>query len=104
MKPLSSKLFSPLQRSYSAGGKYSPSMQDHMKIKRFYKKVDIIEHPLSKASAVESAAEIDHTNLSASPKYWAVTLDGRVVKTMYKDPLLIPTQTMALALAEEWDS
>jgi chaperone required for assembly of F1-ATPase len=40
----------------------------------------------------------------AGKKYWAVTLDGKVTKTMYKDALLIPTKAMAVALAEEWES
>ena len=46
-----------------------------------------------------------HSNLSLSHgKYWAVALDGKVTKTMYKDPLLIPSKAMAVALAEEWES
>ncbi len=43
-------------------------------------------------------------NLSLSDKYWAVTLDGKVTKTMYKDNLLIPSKGLAVALAEEWES
>jgi chaperone required for assembly of F1-ATPase len=33
-----------------------------------------------------------------------VTLDGKPIKTMYKDNLLLPTKALAVALAEEWDS
>lgn len=36
-------------------------------------------------------------------KMWAITLDGRLMKTMYKDPLFIPSRPLAIALAEEWD-
>ena len=39
-----------------------------------------------------------------SDKYWGVTLDGKVTKTMFKDNLLIPSKALAVALAEEWDS
>jgi len=44
-------------------------------------------------------------NMSLShDQYWAVALDGRVIKTMYKDVLPIPSRALAVALAEEWDS
>jgi chaperone required for assembly of F1-ATPase len=36
--------------------------------------------------------------------YWAVTLDGRVTKTFFKDDLLIPSRSLAVALAEEWET
>jgi len=43
-------------------------------------------------------------NLSqAHTQYWAVTLDGRVTKTLFKDDLLVPSRALAVALAEEWD-
>jgi chaperone required for assembly of F1-ATPase len=32
-----------------------------------------------------------------------VTLDGRLTKTVYKDDLLIPSRSLAVAIAEEWD-
>lgn len=48
--------------------------------------------------------EITFNNLSLSQKYWAVTLDGKPTKTMFKDNLFIPTKALAMALAEEWDS
>jgi chaperone required for assembly of F1-ATPase len=31
-------------------------------------------------------------------------LDNRVIKTVYKDPLPIPSYAAAVILAEEWDS
>lgn len=44
-------------------------------------------------------------NLSMSHDiYWAVTLDGRVTKTFYKDDLLIPSRSLAVALASEWEA
>ena len=39
-----------------------------------------------------------------SDQYWSVSLDGKTMKTMYKDNLFIPTKALAVALAEEWDS
>jgi chaperone required for assembly of F1-ATPase len=39
-----------------------------------------------------------------SDKYWAITLDGKPIKTVYKDNLFIPTKALAVALAEEWES
>jgi len=40
----------------------------------------------------------------SSPSYWGVSLDGRVIKTMYKDDLYVPSRALAIALAEEWAS
>ena len=37
-------------------------------------------------------------------QYWAVKLDKRVIKTMYKEELYIPSRALAVALAQEWDS
>jgi len=80
-------------------------MPQGYKIKRFYKRVEVIEHPLSaEMPKITEGEQLGIKNLSqAHDKYWAVTLDGKVTKTMYKDPLLIPTKAMAVALAEEWD-
>lgn len=33
-----------------------------------------------------------------------MTLDGKVTKTMFKDPLVIPSKALAVALAEEWEA
>ena len=33
-----------------------------------------------------------------------MALDGRVIKTMYKDVMPIPSRALAVALAEEWDA
>lgn len=100
--PSCKRFFSTAQKS----GKFFPTMPQGYKIKRFYKKVDIIEHPLSAEhpQILPQNAPIDFKNLSLSQKYYAVTLDGKVTKTMYKDDLLIPTRAMAVALAEEWES
>lgn len=36
--------------------------------------------------------------------FYSVKLDDRVIKSMYKDELLIPSRALAVALAEEWES
>ena len=56
------------------------------------------------APKLPAGEAVNVNNLSLSDNYWAVTLDGKVTKTMYKDNLMIPTKAMAVALAEEWDS
>ena len=43
-------------------------------------------------------------NFHSSHKYYAVTLDGKVIKSLYKDDLFIPTKALAVALAEEWEA
>lgn len=98
--------FSQSRRFFAAKpGQFFPSMPTGYKIKRFYKKVDIVEHPLSgDAPKLPPGEAISVNNLSLSDKYFAVTLDGKVTKTMYKDNLLIPSKAMAVALAEEWES
>ncbi|CDW74897.1 atp12-domain-containing protein [Stylonychia lemnae] len=84
---------------------FFPSIPTGQKIKRFYKKVDIVEHPLQdQAPKLLPQDQVGFHNLSLSDKYWAVTLDGRPTKTMFKDNLFIPTKALAVALAEEWDS
>ena len=56
-------------------------------LKRFYKKVDVIEHPESEVmDKLKPLEQVSLNNLSLShDKYWAVALDGRVIKTFYKD-------------------
>lgn len=49
--------------------------------------------------------DVTFDNLSMSHgQYWAVALDGRVIKTIYKDAMAIPSRALAVALAEEWES
>lgn len=87
-------------------GQFFPQMPQGYKIKRFYKRVEIEEHPLTpEALKLPQGEKVDFKNLSfTGDRYWAVTLDGKVTKTMYKDNLLIPSKAMAVALAEEWES
>mgnify|MGYP000141471522 CR=1 FL=1 len=80
-----------------------PQMPNLTHVKRFYKKVEVIEHPLS-AEQVKHSGPVDLTNLSKAETYYAVALDGRVTKTLYKDNLLLPSRALAVAVAEEWDS
>lgn len=83
-----------------------PTIPNMNKIRRFYKKADVIEHPLSdKVERLNVNENVNLNNLSMShDTYWAVTLDGRVTKTFFKDDLLIPSRSLAVALAEEWEA
>ena len=84
-----------------------PTIPNVQHLKRFYRHATVIPHPDPSICPPILAAgdEVDFTNLSRShDQYWAVALDGRVVKTMYKDPLPIPSRALAVALAEEWES
>ena len=61
----------------------TPNVPQH--VKRFYKKVDVVEHPLS--AEIERLSPNERPTLHnlhrAHDKYYAVTLDGRVTKTLY---------------------
>ena len=95
-----------ITRNFSAkSSQFFPTIPTGQRIKRFYKKVDVIEHPQSEQAEFKltPGTPVDFSNLSKSDKYWAVTLDGKVTKTMYKDDLLLPTRALAVALAEEWE-
>ena len=74
-------------------------------LKRFYKKVDVVEHPETEfLQKLKPSDQVTLDNLSQShDKYWAITLDGRVIKTFYKDMLPLPSKALAVALAEEWE-
>ena len=53
---------------------------------------------------IPADTKIGFHNLSQSSQYYAIQLDGRTIKTLYKDDLLIPSLPLAMAVAEEWDS
>jgi chaperone required for assembly of F1-ATPase len=56
---------------------------------------------------LEQNEKVGLTNLSKrnyDGKFWAVTLDERVIKTLYKDDMVIPTYALALAVADEWEA
>ena len=85
---------------------FVPSIPNVSHLKRFYKKVTVVPHPDSDSlPKLKSSEDVTFENLSMSHgPYWAVALDGRVIKTMYKDPMPIPSRALAIALAEEWES
>jgi len=60
-----------------------PKSSSH--IKRFYKEVSIKEHPMSNdLPKLDKNEPLTHNNLQLShDKYYCVTLDGRVTKTLY---------------------
>ena len=83
-----------------------PSIPNVSHLKRFYKKATVIQHPDSDSlPKLKPTEDVSFENLSmCHGPYWAVALDGRVIKTMYKDPMPIPSRALAVALAEEWES
>ena len=59
----------------------------------------------NKVEKLLSSEKVTLNNLSMShDTYWAVTLDDRVTKTFYKYDLIIPSRSLAVDLAEEWES
>ena len=95
-------MHSPLmavRRKFSKISAYVPSFPGNARVKRFYKDVNIVEHPASAEGVGLGGADVTWSNLSKSDNYWAIKLDNRVVKTMYKDLLLVPTKALAIALA-----
>ena len=83
-----------------------PAMPAMQHLKRFYKHASVIPHPDSDSfPKLKASDEVTYDNLSKSHgPYWAVALDGRPIKTIYKDPMPIPSRALAVAIAEEWDS
>jgi hypothetical protein len=43
-------------------------------------------------------------SINNSSKYFQIYLDKHACKTLYKDEMLIPSYSLAVALAEEWAS
>lgn len=75
-------------------------------IKRFYKEVSIIKHPLSPTKHSES--RVVRENLlfgqkNKSEQYFGILLDKKLAKTFYKNDMMIPSYDLALAIAEEWE-
>ncbi|CAI5729445.1 unnamed protein product [Peronospora destructor] len=80
------------ERAFSAkagsGGIAGPKILGAL---RFYKDVDV------------KNVEVEE-NGSEPREFFAVTLDGKAVKTPRQQPLRLPTRAMAYAVAHEWDA
>ena len=61
-------------------------------VRRFYKDVEVKD------------VEVEEENGSEPRKFFAVTLDGKTIKTPRQQPLRLPTRAMAYAVAHEWDA
>ena len=100
----------PLGNGGQAGGQSTPTVMPQIPnvqhLKRFYRHASVVPHPDSDAlPKLDLNSDVTFDNLSLShDTYWAVALDGRVIKTMYKDAMPIPSRALAVALAEEWES
>jgi len=94
------------KRQFSKATFAGPSIPNMQHLKRFYKRASVVPHPESDSFPKLSPTEdVTFENCSLSHgKYWAVALDGRILKTMYKDSMPIPSRALAVALAEEWES
>ena len=76
---------------------------------KFYKDVKVIEHPLNDLLGDDTYTQdsISLKNLSKALKdkpFYGITLNDRVIKTIYKDDLMIASKPLADSLAKEWDS
>ncbi|CEG47665.1 atp synthase mitochondrial f1 complex assembly factor 2 [Plasmopara halstedii] len=87
-------LIAASQRAFSAkagcGGIAGPKITG---VLRFYKDVDVKEIP---EPTVEDGVE--------PRKLYAVTLDGKTIKTPRQQPVHLPTPAMAYSVAHEWDA
>jgi chaperone required for assembly of F1-ATPase len=83
-----------------------PSVPNVPHLKRFYKHATVVRHPDSDSlKKLLDTEDVNFDNLSmCHGQYWAVALDGRIMKTMYKDSMAIPSRALAVAIAEEWES
>ena len=112
MKHIASKLERNLittpasRRQFSASPNVMPSIPNVQHLKRFYKHASVVPHPDNdKLPKLKPTDDVTLNNLSLSHgPYWAVALDNRIIKTMYKDAMPIPSRALAVALAEEWES
>lgn len=94
------------RRNLSKTAYAGPSIPNMQHLKRFYKRATVVPHPESDSFPKLSPSEdVSFENCSLSHgQYWAVALDGRILKTMYKDTMPIPSRALAVAIAEEWES
>jgi len=80
------------------------------RIKRFYKNVEVVEHPRSSEFTdlvLNEGESVSLQNLSKrnqNKPFYGITLDGRPIKTLYKDDMVLPSYPLAVAVAEEWDA
>jgi chaperone required for assembly of F1-ATPase len=76
--------------------------------------VSVVEHPrtqelgeewfVPKSSTEESVGLSNLSKAYEGDTFYAVQLDNRIVKSLYKDDLLLPSRALAVAVAEEWES
>ena len=83
-----------------------PQVPNMSKLKKFYRHAEVIEHPESDIiEKLKPEESVTYNNLSKTHgPYWGVALDGRPIKTIYKERMAVPSRALAVALAEEWES
>lgn len=98
-----------IKRAFSSTP-HSKMLGQHNRIKRFYKQVNIIEHPREEDYShmvLGPNEQVGLENMSkrcSDGKFYAVALDERVLKTLYKDDMLLPSYGLAVAIADEWEA
>jgi len=60
--------------------------------------------PPGKAASLLSNGDDTTTTTTTTPQWYGVTLDGRTIRTPLGQPLAVPSQSLAWAIAAEWDS
>ena len=59
---------------------------------------------MEKLPASEALSLNNLSQVRQNEDYWAVTLDDKIINTMFKDAQLLPSRALALAMAEEWEA
>ena len=85
-------------------------------IHKFYKEVNVQEHSQTEEikekckhfrkdpQNIHLDLERKLANLCYSDKFYSITLDGRELKTFYKENLFAPNYSLGCLLAQEWDN
>ena len=66
------------------------------KLKKFYRHAEVIEHPESDfLEKLKPEEKVTYNNLSKTHgPYWGVALDGRPIKTIYKERMAVPSRAI----------
>lgn len=73
-------------------------------VTRFYDKVDIVETNIPIVAGGDDAAAAGAAGTKKPGNFWQVTIQGRTLRTNGMNELLIPSRSLALAIATEFAS
>ena len=81
-----------------------PQLPSTSRIHRFYKTIEVVEHP--KSTQIPKLNPWEQPSLKNVSKavdvYYGLAFDGKITQTLYKNDLCIPSRRLAESLAEEW--